>query len=126
MEAHARSVWLSIGALLASVTTLLCCVLPAVLVAIGAGFVVVGLVSAFPALVWLSERKALVFGLAVAMLAISGIALLSARRLPCPVEPGLAASCTRVRRYSLMLYLVSLGLTLVGAAIAFVLPLMTV
>ena len=57
-----RNVWLSAGALFTSVATLVCCVLPAVLVSIGAGAAVVGLVTAFPQLVWLSERKVLVFG----------------------------------------------------------------
>ena len=44
-DPHARNVGLAFGALLASSTTLVCCVLPAVLVSIGAGAAVVGLVS---------------------------------------------------------------------------------
>ncbi len=124
MDADARSVWLSFVTLISSVTTLVCCVLPAVLVAVGAGFVLVGLVSAFPMLVWLSERKLLVFGLAALMLLVSGIALSSARRLPCPADPALAANCERVRRYSLRLYSVSFALTVAGAFAAFALPLL--
>ena len=48
-----RNVGVAFGSLLASSATLVCCVLPAVLVSLGAGAVLVGLVSAFPQLVWL-------------------------------------------------------------------------
>src|SRR6185503_5707502 len=67
------------GALLASSTTLVCCVLPAALVSLGAGAALVGLVTAVPQLIWLSEHKALVFGTAAALLVISGIVLWQAR-----------------------------------------------
>src|SRR5262245_53761699 len=96
-DPHARNVGLAFGALVASSTTLVCCVLPAVLVSLGAGAAVVGLVSAVPQLIWLSEHKALVFGTAGALLAISGIVLWQARKLPCPVDPALARSCLRLR-----------------------------
>ena len=53
-----RNVGFAFGTLLASTATLVCCVLPAVLVSLGAGAVLAGLVSSFPQLVWLSEHKA--------------------------------------------------------------------
>jgi hypothetical protein len=118
-----RNVWLSAGALFTSLTTLVCCVLPAVLVSIGAGAAVVGLVSAFPQLVWLSERKVLVFGVAGAMLVLSGLALRQARSLPCPADPALAAACERLRRASARLFAGSALLVAIGAFTAFVLPL---
>ena len=120
-DPHARNVGLAMGTLLASSTTLICCVLPAVLVSIGAGAALVGLVSAFPQLVWLSEHKGLVFGIAGALLAISGVVLWRGRRLPCPADPALAASCMRLRRVSAVLYAVSAGLFAVGAIFAFAL-----
>jgi hypothetical protein len=122
MDPHARNVGVAFGTLLASTTTLLCCVLPAVLVSVGAGAVVVGLVSTFPQLVWLSEHKALVFTAAAALLAASGFMIWHARSLPCPVDPVAARSCTRLRRISAWLYAVSLLAFLAGAVFAFVLP----
>jgi hypothetical protein len=122
MDPHARNVGVAFGTLLASTTTLLCCVLPAVLVSVGAGAVLVGLVSAFPQLIWLSEHKALVFGIAGVLLAISGVMIWHARRLPCPVDPVAARSCTRLRRLSAWLYGVSLAAFAAGAAFAFLLP----
>lgn len=122
MDPHARNVGVAFGTLLASTTTLVCCVLPAVLVSVGAGAVMVGLVSTFPQLVWLSEHKALVFGIAGVLLAGSGMMIWHARTLPCPIDPVAARSCTRLRRISAWLYGVSLVAFVAGALFAFALP----
>ena len=111
-------------ALLASSATLVCCVLPAVLVSLGAGAALVGLIAAFPQLIWLSEHKAGVFGVAGALLLVAGVFLWNARRLPCPTDPGAARQCMRLRAISHWLYagaVLSFG---AGAVFAFVLPLM--
>jgi uncharacterized iron-regulated membrane protein len=92
------------------------------MVSVGAGAVLVGLVSAFPQLVWLSEHKALVFGLAGALIAVSGVMIWRARRLPCPVDPVAARSCMRLRRLGEGLYYISLVCYLAGAIFAFALP----
>jgi hypothetical protein len=117
-----RNVGFAFGTLLASTATLLCCVLPAALVSIGAGAVLVGLVSSFPQLVWLSEHKAGVFLVAGVLLAASGVMIWRARRLPCPVEPAAARACTRLRKVSAVLYGISLVSFAAGALFAFVLP----
>jgi hypothetical protein len=118
----ARDTGLAIGALLASSATLLCCVLPAALVAIGAGAALAGLVAAVPQLIWLSEHKPLVFGIAGTLLAVSGVALWVRRRAPCPVDPQLARSCQRLRRVSFVIYALALISFGAGAAFAFVIP----
>jgi hypothetical protein len=96
-------------------------VLPAVLVSLGAGAAVVGLVSAVPQLIWLSEHKALVFGTAGALLVISGIVLWQGRKLPCPADSQLARSCMRLRKISHGLYVTSSILFAAGATFAFAL-----
>jgi hypothetical protein len=117
-----RNAGLAAGALLASSATLLCCVLPALLVAIGAGAALTSLVTAVPQLVWLSEHKPLVFGIAIALMTISGVALWYGRSLPCPVDPDAARSCRRLRRISALLYGLALVSLLLGVTFAFVLP----
>jgi len=114
----------SIGMLsvLASASTLVCCTIPAILVLLGAGSVLAGLVSTFPGIVWLSENKLLVFGIATLMMLAAGVAQHHADRLPCPVDPALAAACTANRQRARWLFRISLGLLLVGAMFAFVLP----
>lgn len=118
----ARNVGLAAGALLASSATLVCCVLPAVLVAIGAGAALAGLVTALPQLIWLSEHKPLVFGIAGGLLLLSGGVLWAGRRAPCPADPALARSCMRLRRWSALLYNVALASYGLGATFAFFLP----
>ena len=122
MDPHSRNVGVAFGTLLASSATLLCCVLPAVMVSLGAGAALVGLVSAFPQLIWLSEHKVALFVIAGGLLAVSGALLWRARRLPCPVDPVAARSCTRLRRVSAVLYWVALCAYLVGGTFAFILP----
>jgi len=117
-----RNVGFAFGTLLASTATLVCCVLPAVLVSLGAGAVLVGLVSAIPQLVWLSEHKAAVFLFAGVLLAASGVMIWRARSLPCPADPVAARTCTRLRKVSAWLYGVSLASFLAGFVFAFILP----
>ncbi|KAA2284551.1 hypothetical protein [Arenimonas fontis] len=117
-----RNVGLSLLALGAASGTLICCVLPAVMVALGAGAALAGLVTAVPQLVWLSAHKALVFGVAGAALAFSGWMLWQARTLPCPADPALARTCRRLRGFSLWTWAAAVAATTVGALFAFVLP----
>lgn len=117
-----RNAWLALTALLASTGTLVCCVLPAVMVAVGAGAALAGLVSTVPQLVWISEHKGWVFGLAGVLLLVAGTALWRARRIPCPADPALAETCARLRRWSTRLYVVALATFAVGSTFAFVLP----
>jgi len=121
----ARNAGLAVGALLACSATLVCCVIPAVLVAIGAGAALAGLVTAVPQLIWLSEHKPWVFGVAAALLAISGAALWVGRRAPCPADPELARSCRSLRRISAVIYAVALLSFGVGALFAFVMPMLS-
>jgi uncharacterized membrane protein YdfJ with MMPL/SSD domain len=117
-----RNVILSAATLLSSAGTLVCCVLPAVLVALSAGAALAGLVTAIPQLVWLSEHKPLVFGIAFALLIASGAATWYSRTLPCPIEPVAAQSCQRLRRINVALYSVALVSFALGLTFAFVLP----
>ena len=113
---------LSVVALLTSSATLVCCVLPAVLVGLGAGAALAGLVTAIPQLIWLSEHKLLVFGIAGLLLALSGASLWYGRSLPCPTDPAGARACRRLRRFSAVLYGLALASYAAGMLFAFVLP----
>jgi hypothetical protein len=110
--------------LLTSGSTLICCALPALLVALGAGAALSSLVSTVPQLVWFSLHKTEIFLVAGIMLAISGAMQWHARSLPCPLDPDLAAACTGTRKMSLRLYLVSVVIFLAGGFFAFVAPLL--
>ena len=117
-----RSAWLAFTALLASTGTLVCCVLPAVMVAVGAGAALAGLVSAVPELVWMSAHKGVVFGVAAALLLVAGFGLWRVRSMPCPADPALARACIGLRKLSTGLYIAALTAFAVGTTFAFVLP----
>jgi hypothetical protein len=117
-----RTVGVSAAALVASSATLVCCVLPGVMVSLGAGAVVVGLVSVFPQLVWLSEHKAAVFGVAAVMLVLSGSMLHRASRLPCPTDPDAARMCVRLRRVSAGLFWTAAAAYVAGGGFVLIAP----
>jgi hypothetical protein len=120
----AWSSWSSWVALFASSGTLICCALPALLVAIGAGAVLSSLVATVPGLVWISEYKEAVFGFAGVMLAASGVLQWQNRFAPCPVDPALRNACLRTRKTSARIYLVSVAVYLLGGWFAFIQPLL--
>jgi hypothetical protein len=122
--AEARgSLWSAVATLLATSTTLVCCAMPAMLVAIGAGAALSSLVSAWPQLVWLSEHKALIFAVAGIAIAVSGAVQWRSRRAPCPVEPALRSACLQARKASRQVFVASVVIYLVGGWFAFVQPL---
>ncbi len=119
-EQTARGVtWVTLAT---SASTLLCCALPALLVALGAGAVLASAVSVFPQLVWISEHKIEVFVLAGAMLSVAGWLQWRAKSLPCPIDPALRNACMRSRKISLVVYWVSVAIFAVGGFFAFVAP----
>jgi hypothetical protein len=105
-----------------SASTLVCCALPALLVALGAGAVLASAVSAFPQLVWISEHKIEVFVLAGLMLLAAGIMQWRAKSLPCSIDRALSDACMRGRKFSLAVYMVSVAIFVIGGFFAFVAP----
>lgn len=114
--------FISTLALFGSFSTLFCCALPALLVSLGAGAAVIGLVSAVPQLIWLSEHKIGLFIFAGTMLTLSGISRYLTRNAPCPADPHKAKACARLRRISFGIFMFSLTLYCVGLYFAFIAP----
>ena len=115
--------WLTFFSLFTSTGTLLCCALPALLVALGAGAALSTLVAAVPGLVWVSEYKEAVFGTAGVMLALSGWLQWRARFAPCPIDAAQREACLSTRKTSQRVYLASVAVYAVGGWFAFVQPL---
>ena len=108
--------------LFGSLSTLICCALPALLVSLGLGAVLAGLASNVPALIWISEYKLQFFIAAAAMLALNGFILWKNRNAPCPIDPELRDACISGRKFSRNMYFLSLGIYLIGFTFAYVLP----
>lgn len=105
--------------LFSSAGTLVCCALPAAFVALGLGSVFAGLVSRVPQLVWLSEHKGFLFGVAAGSLAVGAAMQYRARSRPCPAEAKLADACRETRRWTGPAYWIAAGLLVIGASFAF-------
>jgi hypothetical protein len=118
------SLWSSVASLFATSSTLVCCAIPALLVALGAGAALSSLVSVFPQVVWLSEHKEGLFAFAGLAMATSGWLQWRNRSAPCPVDPALRDACLRTRRTSWRIYVVSVAIYLVGGWFAFIQPLL--
>jgi len=108
--------------LFVSTGTLVCCALPALMVSLGMGAVLAGLVSDFPALIWLSQNKVFVFGLSAIMIALAGGMLWYARTLPCPIDPAKAKACKNLRVFSWWVWGISIFFFLIGGFFAFIAP----
>lgn len=114
-----RSLW-SYLTLFASVSTLICCALPALLVAIGLGASLAGLLSVFPQLVWFSEHKEVVFSVAGILLVITGYMQFFSESPSCPSDEKLAKACAFAQKSLKAVYIISVLFFLVGVFFAFV------
>lgn len=113
----------NIISLFTSGSTLICCALPATLVAIGSVATLTSLLTIFPQLIWISEHKTPVFCLAALMLMLAGYLQWEARNAPCPADPQLAATCMKMRKSALAIYWVSVAIFMHGVFFAFIAPL---
>ena len=108
--------------LFSSASTLICCALPALLVALGAGSVMASLASNVPGLIWISAHKIAVFIFAGVILTIGGILQYRARDMACPIDEKRAKACNAGKKWSKIIYFFSLTLYLIGGFMAFIAP----
>ena len=108
--------------LFTSLSTLLCCALPALFVVLGFGAAFAGIVGNVPQLIWLSENKVLIFSVGAVLLAIGGGLQWKARAMACPSDPAQASVCRDTKDWSKAIYFASLTIYLTGAFFAFIAP----
>ena len=104
-----------------SLSTLICCALPALFVMLGAGAAFASLLGVIPLLIWFSENKAIVFTVAGVLLC-ANVLLRTFVPQQCPADPKLAAECGRAQRVSGLILYFSIGAYLIGGFFAFVAP----
>ena len=115
-----QSIFAATCSLFTSVSTLICCALPALFVTLGAGATLASIVSVAPWLMVLSHYKVWTFGVSGIMLVLAGILQWRGRFAACPVDPVLASICRRNRRISKVIYGLSLVFWMVGFFFAFI------
>ena len=97
--------------LFTSLSTLLCCALPALLVTIGAGAALASIVHVTPWLVYLSKYKIYTFLFSGLMLIVAGFFIYRSRNDPCPIDQDQAMACMRMRKGQ-SLYLFSIDINI--------------
>ncbi|MDW3095465.1 MAG: hypothetical protein R8G33_07330 [Gammaproteobacteria bacterium] len=105
--------------LFSSIGTLVCCALPALFVTLGMGAALAGLVSTAPWLVAISEYKVFVFVVAGLLLLASASLQWKARNQPCPLDLKQAEACSKLRKISWIILVISILIYLVGFFFAF-------
>jgi hypothetical protein len=112
---------ISFAVLFLSLSTLICCALPALFVMLGAGAAFASLLGIVPQLIWFSEYKGIVFGTA-GILLVTNLAIRLYVPQRCPSDRALADECERAQRISEFVFKISLGAYLMGGFFAFVAP----
>jgi len=113
VEYGKNSLLFSAFALLASSGTLVCCALPIILVSLGLGSVMVALNLELPFLSNLTQYKLWVFLISGGLLLVSAWQL-HATRTFCPADPQLEASCKRIKKWSVRLFIGAVLLWIIG------------
>ena len=116
----ARNLVLPSLSLFTSISTLLCCALPALFVFLGAGAMLTGILSNAPFLVVISKYKVILFTFSGLLLLIAGYLIWYSRNAPCPADPLKARACRRFRTISLVIYFFSLFIYFLGFFFAFI------
>ena len=109
-------------ALVTSLSTLICCTLPAVMITLGMGAALSSLTTNVPQLIWLSANKPLVFGGSFILLCLAWLVRYLTRNMPCPADPKQAKACASLRRLGGWVLYIGFGVWAIGAFSAFVLP----
>lgn len=111
---------ISYFSLFTSFGTLLCCAIPSTLVLLGFGASLAGFLGEYPQFIWLSDNKAIVFGLSFFMLGISWLGQKYAASQSCPIDKK--EDCETTKNWSKPVFFITLGINIIGAFYAFVLP----
>jgi len=102
-------------------STLICCALPIALVSLGLGAVVASVASSAPWLIWLTQKKAWVFGITGLILLITAWALYRPNR-SCPADPKLGKYCTKAHKWNSIIYIISVILWGISFLTSYILP----
>ena len=97
-----------------SSASLMCCALPTIFVMLGFGAAFTSLINTLPWIVKISEYKWWTFALAGMLIALSAWQLNYSKKIACSYDPEKAKSCSRLRKFSLGLFIVSITMFLIG------------
>jgi mercuric ion transport protein len=92
--------------LFTSISTILCCALPIILVTLGMGAVFASLTASFPFITWLAERSIYLFAIATILLLVGGY-FIFIKPQTCPSDKKLAEICNKTKKFNKIIWWVS-------------------
>ena len=113
---------IGIISLIISSSTLICCALPAMFVAVGAGATLASLVGVFPQLIILSKYKIFISVITLFILLAAGLIIKKSESLPCPIDPKMKSLCLKTRKRSKNMYYASVIIFLMASTFTYILP----
>lgn len=93
--------------LFTSLSTLMCCAIPSLLVAIGLGTMLASTIFIFPQLKWFGQNSTILFTFAGLMLLINGFIMYKNRNKPCEIGAK-AKACSKSRNVSKYIFVFSI------------------
>ena len=114
---------LGLMTLFISSSTLICCALPAIFVAVGAGATLASLINVFPQLIIISQYKVLISFITLIILLVAGVIIKKSEAMPCPVDPNLRTICLKTRKNSKTLYYLSVIIFASASVFTYLVPL---
>ena len=112
----------NIFSLFASSSTLICCALPSLFVALGAGASFASLITHIPFLITFSQYKVQITLFALVMIVMAGYVNYRTYHMPCPADPELGRLCMQTRRRSRILYYFSLVIFIFATMFTYLVP----
>jgi len=110
-------------ALFASISTILCCGLPIILVSLGMGAVFANLTASFTFITWLTERSIYLFAIAIILLLI-GWYFIFIKAQTCPLDKKLAEICRRSKKFNKIIWWISVVILVISFFFKYILILL--
>ncbi|MFT4967402.1 MAG: mercuric ion transport protein [Candidatus Deianiraeaceae bacterium] len=101
-------------ALFTSLSTILCCALPILLVTLGMGAVFASLTANFPALTLIASYSLEIFILATILLLVSGY-FIFIKAQTCPSDKNLAKLCAKTKKINKVVWIASVVILCISA-----------
>lgn len=108
--------------LFGSLSTLFCCALPVLLVSIGMGATFASMTSTFPQIIWLTERKDMLFAITAVLLVVSFLMMKKSESLACPIDADQAEVCGEAKNSTKIVFWTTVIIYLVGFSFSYIIP----
>ena len=109
--------------LFTSISTILCCALPIILVMLGMGAVFASLTANFPFITYLAERAIYLFIISGTLLLVSGYFIFIAKQ-SCPTDKKLAEICNKTKKFNKIVWWISVVILLISLFFKYILILL--